>query len=339
MTSSSQRIPSEVQLELAALLAINALEPHEIELARREVPADLIPLETASALADYAMATPPAELRAHVLWAATSQRPRGQRLNGQIADAPIDAFTKTVDELHQLMLSLRINEWELPCIHQYGTIHGLASHLVGVEEVLLREFGGGEQPTQSSSSHVESTLSFVASLHTTPSAAVVDRWFGAATQLRDCASQADPNFKINDNGTESSVSMMLITRTFELWTHYEDICRATNRALPTLDPARLQLMSTFFVDLLPTAMEITGTPRVNKTARIVLTGPGGGTFLRSLSLASDVGEPDVTLTSDVVSMCRLAAARTTPDQISAIIEGDVALGELVLAGASVFARD
>jgi uncharacterized protein (TIGR03083 family) len=338
-------IPSEAQLETAALLALHAVDADEIEAATREVPRDLIAYETVGSLSDLVAKRPPEFLREDIIAHALSRRASGTRHNTTVPANPLDAFTQTVAELRHLLDSLRSDEWTLPAIAEYGTVHGLVSHLIGVEEVLLGEFGVNENPTAPhASSHIESTRTYVASLRDVPSSAVVSRWHASATRLRDCASEVDPETVINDNGTESTVSVMLITRTFELWTHHEDVCRATGRPLPVLDGNRLRLMSSFFIALLPMAMEIGGTPRPHKAARIVLTGEGGGVFHQPLgteivSPGTMLDNPDFTLTVDVVSMCRLAARRTTPEQMGAIIEGDRALGELVLAGAGVFARD
>jgi hypothetical protein len=47
----------------------------------------------------------------------------------------------------------------------------------------------------------------------------------------------------------------------------------------------------------------------------------------------------VTIVADVVDLCRVAAARMPPDQLSRDVTGDVPLAELVLANVTAFARD
>jgi hypothetical protein len=43
--------------------------------------------------------------------------------------------------------------------------------------------------------------------------------------------------------------------------------------------------------------------------------------------------------ADTAALCRVAVGRLRPEQLGAAIAGDHALGDLVLAGVSAFARD
>ena len=73
------------------------------------------------------------------------------------------------------------------------------------------------------------------------------------------------------------------------------------------------------------------------TARIVLTGRGGGVWNQPLQLGGDPAEPSVTIVADALEFCRLAAQRIAPDDLNADIEGSNDLADNVLRGASVFA--
>ncbi len=132
---------------------------------------------------------------------------------------------------------------------------------------------------------------------------------------------------------------MFVLRTFEVWTHHEDVCRATGRPRPALDGPRLRLMSSDLMNALPAALTVTGSAQPGRTARIVLTGLGGGTFDRPMAMDDVVGTPDVMITADVVDFCRLAARRIAPCDLDASIEGDTVLADRVLVAASAFARD
>ena len=48
------------------------------------------------------------------------------------------------------------------------------------------------------------------------------------------------------------------------------------------------------------------------TARIVLTGRGGGVWNQPLQLGAEAGEPSVTIVADALEFCRLAAQRIEP---------------------------
>jgi len=51
------------------------------------------------------------------------------------------------------------------------------------------------------------------------------------------------------------------------------------------------------------------------------------------------GELDVTIVTEAIDLCRLAARRLDPEELIATIEGDRELAGLVLAGRDAFARD
>jgi uncharacterized protein (TIGR03083 family) len=301
--------------EMAALLALDAIDETERQAAEREVdPAHLNTLRNAaSALADVTATTPPADLRERILAVARTRRAPGFPLADPAPASPGDAFLRTVEELHRLLVDLRPDEWITPNLAVYGRTRDLIAHLVGVEENLLGLLGHGEPPDPEIwRDHVAATSSMVTGLRDTPIA-------------------------VNDVPT--TVRGMFVLRTFEVWTHHEDVCRATGRSRPVLDGSRLRLMSSDLMNALPVALAVRGSAQPGRTARIVLTGLGGGVFERPMAMDGHTGTPDVTITADVVDFCRLAAQRIAPHDLDASIEGDPMLADLVLAAASAFARD
>ena len=88
---------------------------------------------------------------------------------------------------------------------------------------------------------------------------------------------------------------------------------------------------------IPFGLAALGRPASGRTARIVLTGPAGGTFVQPLGLGDTAGAEEVTIVADALSFCRLAAQRLRPDDVGADMEGNAELGREVLAGAAVFA--
>ena len=86
------------------------------------------------------------------------------------------------------------------------------------------------------------------------------------------------------------------------------------------------------------------SPIVWAPARFVLTGPAGGCYDVGLDAAApatpaELADPDVTIVADVLDLCRVAAARLTPEELSYTVYGDPALAGLVLANIDAFARD
>ena len=132
------------------------------------------------------------------------------------------------------------------------------------------------------------------------------------------------------HGWPVSVETLLVARAFEVWTHADDIRRATARPMQTPPPRDLRAMSMFSVAHAPAARP--GGAREGP-ARIVLTGPGGGTF----DLDGPGAERTVTLVADVVDYCRTAARRIDIDELPAVIEGDRDQAHALLTAARVLA--
>jgi uncharacterized protein (TIGR03083 family) len=328
--------------EMAALLALDAID--EAERSAFEDDVDPVQLNSlrhvASALADITATLPPADLRERVLAVARTRRTPGFPLADPAPANPVDAFVRTVEELHDLLVDLRDDEWTTPNLAIYGQTRDLIAHLVGVEENLLGLLGEGVAPDPDiSRDHVMATSAVVLALRGTPTSVLVDRWIHAARRLAALASSSPPDTPVAVNDIPTTVRGMLVLRTFEVWTHHEDVCRATGRPRPLLDGSRLRLMSSDLMDVLPAALTVTGVAQPGRTVRIVLTGLGGGTFVRPMTMDGAVGTPDVVITSDVVDFCRLAAQRIAPDDLDATIEGDAMLAQFVLQAAGAFARD
>jgi hypothetical protein len=72
--------------------------------------------------------------------------------------------------------------------------------------------------------------------------------------------------------------------------------------------------------------------------RLVLTGPGGGTW--DVAVGDDQSEPVfVRIVADAVAFCRLVANRLRPDELDARVNGDTARAARVLAAAGTLALD
>jgi uncharacterized protein (TIGR03083 family) len=183
------------------------------------------------------------------------------------------------------------------------------------------------------------TRAFVATWSHRPAREVLTRWRELTTAIThhlrslDRAAGRQP---FHFHFLDTSLSTVLITRVFEVWTHDEDIRSATGRPAVPPDAARLRRMSRIAVPSLPFGLALSGIEAAGRTVRIVLTGAGGGTWDQALGLGEVAGEPEATIVVDVVDYCRLAAKRRGPRDVDAVIEGDSELAERVLVGAGVF---
>lgn len=330
--------------ELAALLALDALPPGEqadAELRHGTFPAGLS--DVVAALAEGTAAQPPAGLREATLDRALARRPAGAPTGPAQPCTPTEAFVGTVEDFRGLLDSLSDDEWGVAAHEDHGTVRELVAHLVGVERLSVAWLDpAAPPPVDPSVDHVSSTRPVVDELATTRPAELMRQWHVAALAVVAMAGVGDRSRSVAFHDLSSDVDGLLVTRTFELWAHAMDIALATGRPMPTLDTARMALLSSRFMAALPFALAYRRQPIAGRSARFVLTGPSGGCYtvpLHPRDAAPAAGEPDVTIVTDALDLCRLAARRLLPAELDMTVEGDPALASAVLANVDAFARD
>lgn len=324
--------------ELAALLALDALEPDEqadAELRLGTFPSGFA--DTAVALASAISSPAPADLRESTLAHAVARRAPGRPVDAVGVCTPDVAFERTLVELSELLDSLTPDEWNVQVHEDHGRARDLIAHLVGVERLLIRWLDPDETVPYLPD-HVASTREVVASLADVDPHEVARQWRESALAML-AAARANRDRQVTFHDLQLSVDGMLTTRTFELWAHGMDIALATDRPLSALDPERMALMSSRLMNAMPGALAYRRSMAPGRTARFVLTGPSGGTYLVPLAFGETAGEPDFTIVADTVDICLVAARRLQPGELRAVIEGDHELAAMALAAMDAFARD
>ncbi len=324
--------------EIAALLALDALEPNEeadAGLRFQELPPGLA--DAAALLAEPTVAGLPSELRAGTLARAMSGRPPGRPVDAARPCLPAVAFDRTVADLDDLLHSLADSEWDASAHAEHGRVRDLVAHLVGVERLVLRWLDP-DDTVPNLPDHVAATRPVVAELAGADPRDVARQWHEAARAVA-AAAAGDGGRPVVFHDLTISVDQLLVTRTGELWAHAIDICAATGRPLPRLDMERMAMLCNELMAAVPLAMAYRGATAPGRAARVVLTGPAGGTFTVPLALAPQAADPEVTIVTDAVDFCRVAVRRLRPDQLDAAIEGDRALADLVLTSIDALARD
>jgi len=302
----------------------------------------------------------PPRLRDRVLAAALASRPAGRPPgDGSAPLSPVEAYRRTIGDLDEVLAGLDAHGWAAPVARYGWTVQGLVGHLVAVDRLLGARLGVEELPADPDADHVAMSLDSVAAQEGRDPAATLHDWRAATRRALDALVAQPPELsaRVPFHGVEYRWASLLVARTLEIWTHTDDIRVATGEPPVAPDEERLALMTDLAVRTLPYRLATVGAQEFTGTARIVLTGPGGGAWTQSLTLASGAsatpaagapapvpaaastttGEPAVRLVADAVGFCRLAAGRIDADDLGVTVTGDGRLAAAVLASAAAFA--
>jgi uncharacterized protein (TIGR03083 family) len=230
-------------------------------------------------------------------------------------------------------------EWRAP-VERYGwTVHGLVGHLVGVERYVGSLLGLWTfDRVCAETDHVGLTEPWVARTAGEDPQATVAEWtalVGAVTDhLRARGPEAWPE-RVAFHGYPFSLGALLVALAFELWTHADDLRRARGRrpVMPAAD--ELTAMADLSMRSLFPATLMTAPHQAARSARFVLTGPGGGVWSLGAPVAG--AEADVHVVVDILDWCHLVAGRVAPVELAAEVTGDPELARDLFTAAQVLA--
>jgi len=277
----------------------------------------------------------PAGLRDRVLAASRQARAVGDCVPAITALSPAEGFSRAADAFYGLLCALGDDDWRKPVIRGLD-VQGLVGHLIGVEDDVHSCLSG--DPAVAEANHVESTQPAAVRQAGRPAVQTRTEWRRAADRtLSLVRGSADPCVRVAVHGMRLPLGGLLVVRAFELWTHDNDIRRVTGLPPSVPDASTLRLMTELAARLLPHAAVRTGL-QVPVSVRLVLTGPGGGTW----DVAVGVGPADpvcISIVTDAVGFCWLVANRATPADLDLQVTGDRGRAAGVLAAASALALD
>jgi len=282
-----------------------------------------------AALAEADATSPPPSIRTVVLErVAATPRLLAEPL------LPADLYESRVEALRSLLAVLDNDDWHRQAAPYEWSVHGLVAHLLVIERYSAALLGLGEMPAGDTDDHLALGRDVIAAEIGGSPLATAQNWSHAAQAIIDHARSKgfDPNAPMAMHGWPFSVSSGLVARAFELWTHVEDICRATSHGAIPASSRELRTMSSFSVSSLPFLLPSVDPELVMAPTRVVLTGPGGGTF--------DIGgrgERAALVVADVVDYCRVVARRIEPTELSRTVEGDTRLVSGLLEASRAFA--
>lgn len=292
------------------------------------------------ALAESDAETPPPDVRHRLLAGALSARPAGRSSEPVEAVSGAEAFRRAAFRMDRLLGDLEAGEWTRPALRDLD-VQGLVGHLTGVELAFARSLQGGDPAA--GSDHVTSTQPMALAQAGRPPADTHRDWFGAVSQtlaLLDGGAGLPP--RVSFYGIDLPLDEIMVVRAFEMWTHEEDIRRATGRALADPDAGRLARMAELAARLLPFGVTQSGGAEPDRSVRLVLTGPGGGTWDVPLggSAAAAAGHPaDALVVVDVAGFCRVVGNRSDAAGSGAVVTGELRVAHSLFAGAAALALD
>ena len=292
-------------------------------------------------------AAPARALRARVLDAATSaRRPGRPAVEAEVDEIEeideIETLRRTLADIAVLVDSISAVEATARTIEGW-TVAGLVGHLTAIERYFGSVLGWWNEPALDHvSDHLAMTRPTVEISESADFEDVRSKWHAATAAVVARLSDLEGRLveRVDFHAFDLSIRSLLVARTFEVWTHDEDIRRALGHEPAAPDAARLRVMTRTAVAALPLGMLLGGRAPSGRSVRVVLTGDGGGSWVQSLEFGAspiEVPAPSATLVTDAMGFCRVAAKRLDPRDLAYRYRGEADLIEDVLVAVAVFA--
>jgi uncharacterized protein (TIGR03083 family) len=267
---------------------------------------------------------PPRNLRDRLLAAAS------ERVD---AVMPVDALRKETERFGAFLDTITPIDLDATT-HNGLSVRDLVAHIAIVDEAFVAgaesrspSIIGARQVEQITDAQLPETAGWSFEQ-------IRDRFVAA----RDALIELDATLTPTDKVGGYSLGSALVIRAFETWTHCHDIASVLDRAAPSVDPSVLRTMAEFGVNTLPLALAAKGYEYPGRTARVVLSGPGGGDWTIACTVNDAAGPvPDVVLRVPVVEFCQRFADRIEVDAVPFEVDGDVELGRALVDSAPAFA--
>jgi uncharacterized protein (TIGR03083 family) len=319
--------------DLLGAFALDACDPDETDAVERyiavhpEVAGEVERLRTAAAgLAASDALAPPRDVRTGVFERARARRaPRRQ--------TALEVHAEVEGTLVELLGQLSGSEFDLTT-HNGLTVRELVAHLAAMESLPAMWLGVPTLPQVEQEGVEERTAAVLEVTRDWTFDAVIALWRRSMAAVRAAAPR---DAMCRWFGSQMPADLVLLFRAFETWTHTDDIRRAVGRALDSPSAAALRTMAEGSMTMIPVALEASGLTRRGRSARIVLTGAGGGEWNVPMEVGANPAGADVTLTLSVVDWCRRFSDRLSADELEVLVYGDRRLCDDLVAAAPVFA--
>jgi uncharacterized protein (TIGR03083 family) len=333
---STPRPLSDAEVEeLLGAYVLDACEPAEVAaieavLARRpDLAREADRLTRVAAWLGATEATePPARMRDGVLDAAQAHRPGA-------TDPVLDVYLAFADHLERAIDALPVDAHDVVTPNGL-TAHDLVVHMAAQESLLAQHLGVPTIADLAEEEVVPRTHALLARFTDRGIDDARAAWRDAVDANRAWAA-AHPDRSAIWRGLGLTRDDTLLVRSFEAWVHADDLRVVAGHGPIEPDAHHLALMSDLAGRVLPLALAAAGRTHDERTARLVLTGAGGGEWLVAMGEGDAAASADVTVTADVLDWCRLVGDRLEPAALRCEIEGDAALGLDLVAAAPALA--
>jgi uncharacterized protein (TIGR03083 family) len=325
--------------ELLGAYALNACVPDQsaaiqAALARRpDLAREAARLARAAAWIGAADALdPPMTLRGNVMDLI------GTRRAGARHDRALNLY-RSQSERFALAVE-QVRDASLDMITYNGlSAHDLVVHEAAQESLLAQAIDASPVPEIEETDIEARTAAFVAFFRGRPLDEVLAAWRAAVDANCAWADAADASTATaNWGGLELPPDDAIVVRAYETWIHTDDLRRVVGLPGEAPEPASIGLMSDLASRILGPALELAGRTRAGKTARLVLTGGGGGEWLVAMDGSGPGhGSPDVTVRADTVAWCLFVGDRLARAALAFSVEGDASLADDLLAAAPALA--
>lgn len=369
--------PAE-RADLAAAYALDALSPAETEAveALLQTDADLaaqvaefqttvallaevaaevtVAADDAFAVSPAAPVLPPATLRERVLTNALGVRSdtHSQAPGRESVASPTEALARTAGAFLATAEQLTDAEWAART--DLGLTAGdVVAHLTAAFDYVAGTVGAtapGETapppvPPGPDVAHVSYTRPAVDAARLEARPAVLRRAQASLGRLVDWAVTATPT-QLGDTvayeGGEVPAFIPLVARAFESWAHGEHVRRAVGHEPLELSGGELALLCDVAVGVIPTTYGRAGHQPSGRWLRLVLTGPGGGTWNvgddNGSSSGGGMGPATASVIMESVDLCRVTGGLLDVGAAFTSVSGDDAFARELLGSLAVLAE-
>ena len=294
----------------------------------------------AEAEADAGVDTEESDLLTRALARAAAERVPGHAIDPADRVSGTEAFERQTAVLRALLTELTDADWSRPTVRDLD-VQGLMGHLIGVESAFAAMLAG--DTSAADADHVASTQAAAEHEWTRTPQQTMGSWLKALRQSLTALRLCDGGLPVRFHGMGLPLADLMTARAFEIWTHADDIRRALGLATVDPEPQTLATMTDLGVLLLPLALRA-GHQGVAGNVRLVLTGPGGGTWdirlgeaeVRRATLGSAFAAHVV---ADTAEFCRVIANRADLSSSGAIVREDRSAADALFTAAASLALD